>query len=70
VGEIGFFTELPRTATVMSESDVRFRRVNREALQRVTAVAPDIAADFHAHLSRLLAKRLGRTTALFVAMDV
>ncbi len=70
VGEIGFFTELPRTATVMSESDVRFRRVNREALQRVTAAAPDIAADFHAHLSRLLAKRLGRTTALFVAMDV
>jgi hypothetical protein len=54
----------------MSETEVRIRRVSRDALQRVTAAAPDIAADFHARLSPLLAKRLGRTTALFVAMDV
>jgi SulP family sulfate permease len=70
VGEIGFFTDLPRTATVMSDTEVRLRRVNREALRRVTDASPDIAAEFHAHLARLLAKRLGRTTALFVAMDV
>jgi sulfate permease, SulP family len=70
VGEIGFFTGLPRTATLMSDTEVRLSRVDREALRRVTEVAPDIAAEFHAHLNRLLAKRLGRTTALFVAMDV
>ena len=70
VGEIGFFAGVPRTATVMSDTEVRIRRVTREALGRVTEVAPDVAADFHAHLARLLAKRLGRTTALFVAMDV
>ena len=70
VGEIGFFSDLPRTATVMSETEVRIRRVSREALRRVTDNSPDIAAEFHAHLSRLLARRLGRTTALFVAMDV
>lgn len=70
VGEIGFFTDLPRTATVMSDTQVRLRRVHREALRRVADTAPDIAAEFHAHLARLLAKRLGRTTALFVAMDV
>lgn len=70
VGEIGFFTDLPRTATVMSDMEVRLRRVHRDALRRVTDTAPEIAAEFHAHLARLLAKRLGRTTALFVAMDV
>jgi sulfate permease, SulP family len=70
VGEIGFITDLPRTATVMSDTEVRLRRVDRDALHRVTEAAPEIAAEFHAHLARLLAKRLGRTTALFVAMDV
>jgi SulP family sulfate permease len=70
VGEIGFFTGPPRTATVMSDTEVRLRRVNREGLRRVTEAAPDIDADFHAHLARLLANRLGQTTAVFAAMDV
>ena len=69
VGEIAFCAGRPRTASVIADDACTILSVTQTSLAAAAAADPEIATRFHALLSRLLAERLGRTTALFFAMD-
>ncbi len=68
-GEIGLFTGEARSARLVAEEDSLIRSVTSAALERVGREHPDFAARFNAIIATYLARRLGRTTALFVALD-
>jgi NTE family protein len=59
IGEIGFFADTPRTATVVASRDAAVLVLDRPAYARAVAAAPGIAAT----LLAALARRLGETTA-------
>jgi sulfate permease, SulP family len=67
VGEIGMYLASHRTASVVSETSSRLHRLSRQALDEMKARDPELAADVHSALARLLAQRL---TDLMQAMDV
>ncbi|MFN3148160.1 MAG: cyclic nucleotide-binding domain-containing protein [Paracoccaceae bacterium] len=69
VGEIAFCTGTTRTASVVADSPCRIAVITRASLDAAARTHPEIAAEFHAILSRLLSGRLGRTTALLHALD-
>jgi SulP family sulfate permease len=69
VGEIAFCAGRHRTASVIADEPCTIMSVTRESLAAAAAADPEITARFHGLLSRLLAERLGRTTALFFALD-
>jgi SulP family sulfate permease len=64
VGEIGLYAQTVRTATVTAETDSTIRRIDSQTLSRLSELDPALARDFHAMIARLLARRLGRATAL------
>lgn len=64
VGEIGLYTGLPRTASVLAEEASAFLRIDADALERMGRDDPGLLADFHRLIAAALARRLGRTTAL------
>lgn len=53
----------------VAEEDSRIRSVTSAALERTGREHPDFGARFNAILATYPARRLGRTTALFVALD-
>lgn len=69
VGEIGYYTGTPRSARVVAETACVIRRIQDDAIAAATKAAPVEMSAFHARLARLMAKRLGRTTSLAVALD-
>jgi SulP family sulfate permease len=69
VGEIAFCAGRRRTASVIADDACTILSVTQDSLAAAAAADPEIATRFHALLSRLLAERLGRTTALFFAME-
>ncbi|MGI1661548.1 cyclic nucleotide-binding domain-containing protein [Palleronia sp. KMU-117] len=69
VGEIAFAAGTSRTASVVADEPSVILRVSRGSLERAAAEDPALAARFQAAIARLLAERLGRTTALVFAMD-
>jgi SulP family sulfate permease len=69
VGEIAFAAGTRRTASVVADEASVILRVSRASLARAAAEDPALAARFQAAIARLLAERLGRTTALVFAMD-
>lgn len=69
VGEIGFCTGTPRTATVRADTAARVTPVTEGSLARARRTDPATVAEFQAALAALLAQRLARTTALVVAME-
>jgi len=68
LGEIGFLTGRPRTATVRADADSEVVVITHAALACLTAEHPALAEELQAALSRLLAERLARTTALAYAL--
>ena len=64
VGEIAFYLDQQRSASVVTETEATVWRLSRGALARMTAEAPDIASSFHQYLVRTLAARLTQTTRL------
>ena len=64
VGEIGFLTASPRTATVIADEDSIIRSVGRAGLDRLSAEYPALASDMLQEVAGQLARRLARTTAL------
>ncbi len=64
VGEIGFLTATPRTATIHADEDSTIRSVERAGLDRLSAEAPGLASDMMREVASQLARRLARTTAL------
>lgn len=69
VGEIAFTALRPRTASILADVPSVICRITRASLEETAEVDPQIASRFHALLSRLMAERLGRTTALYFASD-
>lgn len=69
VGEIAFSAGSRRTASVIADEPCTILSVTRASLEAAAAIDGAVATHFHASLARLLAERLGRTTALFFAIE-
>lgn len=64
VGEIGFLTSTPRTATITAYEDSTIQSVTRAGLDRLSAEAPALATAMLREVASQVARRLARTTAL------
>ncbi|WP_437599723.1 SLC26A/SulP transporter family protein [Sorangium sp. So ce590] len=62
VGESGLYMGEKRSATVTASRQVTLYRLSEEALQRLTAEAPELAAAFHHFVVTLLARRIVHST--------
>ena len=58
VGELAFFDGLPRSATLVAETDVEAVRIDPAALDRLATDEPELARAFLLDLARILALRL------------
>ena len=58
VGELAFFDGLPRSATLVAETDVEAVRLDPAALDRLAADEPELARALLLDLARILALRL------------
>jgi SulP family sulfate permease len=58
VGEMGFYRQVPRTASVIAEVPTVVYRLRREAFDRMQAEDPEAAAALHKLIIRLLSDRL------------
>jgi SulP family sulfate permease len=58
VGEMGFYRQVPRTATVIAEEPSVVYRLTREAFDRMQTHDPAAASVFHKLIIRLLSDRL------------
>ncbi len=58
VGEMGFYRQMPRTASVITEEPSVIFRLTREAFDRMQAEDPAAASVFHKLIIRLLSDRL------------
>lgn len=61
-GEIGCYLSLPRTLTLTAESTAAAWVLDRDALDRMRAAEPDLAADFHYRMVQVTASRLASLT--------
>jgi SulP family sulfate permease len=61
IGEVGFYLEVPRTASVVSETPCTLHRLSRRALRRMEERDPELAAALHRLFARRLAERLNET---------
>jgi CRP-like cAMP-binding protein len=59
VGEIAILCDVPRTATVRAQERLETLRISKDQFLRLLAEFPDMAIE----IMRVLADRLGRTTA-------
>ena len=64
VGEIGFLTDTPRTATIVADEKSSIRFVARSGMDRLAELQPELAHDIYREAATQLARRLARTTAL------
>jgi SulP family sulfate permease len=64
VGEIGLYLNLPRTASLVAESDSRVWKLATEALAAMERDDPPAAATLHEFLARLIAGRLVQANEL------
>jgi SulP family sulfate permease len=58
VGEMGFYRQVPRTATVIAEEPSVVYRLTRESFDKMQAQDPTAASVFHKLIIRLLSDRL------------
>ena len=68
VGEVALYTGVPRTADVVTETSAVVRRLGADAIARIEAEQPELAARLHRWLAWTLADRLGETLRTFDAM--
>jgi sulfate permease, SulP family len=68
VGEVALYTRVPRTADVVTETPAVVLRLSAEAIARIEAADPELAAQLHRWLAWTLAERLGDTMRTFDAM--
>jgi SulP family sulfate permease len=68
VGEIAHYTGVPRTADVVTETPAVVLRLSADAIERIEATEPELAAQLHRWLAWTLADRLGDTMRTFDAM--
>ena len=58
VGELAFFDGLPRSATLVAETDVEAVRIDPAGFERLAAEEPELARALLVDLARILALRL------------
>ena len=68
VGEVALYTGVPRTADVVAETDSVVRRLSGEAIARIEADDPMLAAALHRWLASILSDRLTDTMREFDAL--
>ena len=68
VGEVALYTGVPRTADVVTETPAVVLRLGADAIARIEAQEPELAARLHRWLAWTLADRLGETLRTFDAM--
>ena len=62
LGELGFYLDTPRTASVIADGPGKAYRLTADALRRMEYEHPALAAALHRFMADLLAERLLRTT--------
>lgn len=62
LGELGFYLNTPRTASVIADGPGKAYRLSADALSRMENTHPVLAAALHRFMADLLAERLLRTT--------
>jgi SulP family sulfate permease len=70
LGEVGYYANVPRTATVVAETPALALRITAEALSRMERESPSQAAAFHRTLAGVLARRLMHSTQLLKDAEV
>ena len=68
LGEIGWYLNASRSASVIADSDSVVLSLTRGSLERMEREAPGLAMVFHAHVATLLAERLFETDKTLQAM--
>lgn len=68
VGEVGFYTDLPRSATVFAETRSSVYRLSRESLSILEQENPRLASALHAYIARRLGYRLADTSRVLRAV--
>lgn len=68
VGEMALYLGLNRSASVVADQPCTVYRLSREALARMEATAPDLAAAFHRQMAKRLAERLRNTDQMIKAL--
>jgi SulP family sulfate permease len=68
VGEIALYAEVARTADVVAEAPSVVLRITREAIERLEAEEPELAAALHRWLATTLAERLSDTRGALDAL--
>jgi SulP family sulfate permease len=68
VGEIALYTDVPRTADVVAETDSVVLRIGRDEIERLERDEPELAAALHRWLARQLAERLTDTRGVVDAL--
>ena len=58
MGEVGFYTGVPRTATVVAETDTQVETLSRAALARMERADPALASLLHRMMTCMLADKL------------
>lgn len=61
-GEIGFFLNIPRTATVKADSDGYLYSLSYDSLKRLESEEPHIAAAINRYMLKIVTERLANTT--------
>ena len=64
LGELAFYLDQPRTATVTAETPMQVWRFARDDLARLRRDAPELALRFHQGIAAMLARRLTSTDRL------
>lgn len=70
VGEVAFYLDLPRSASVIAEEPTKAYRLTRSSLKIMATQDPELSAKLHELIAQLLAGRLAETTRfLSVALN-
>jgi SulP family sulfate permease len=70
VGEMGFFTNSKRTASVLADRESHVYELNATNQLKMEADAPEVALKFQKYVLKLLSKRLGKATQEFNSLFI
>ena len=68
-GELGFYLEIPRTASVVVDTAGLIYVLHRDALERMEDLDPEVAAELNRYMARLVSERLMFTTRTLRAVS-
>jgi SulP family sulfate permease len=69
VGELGFYLDVPRSASVIADMNTIAYRLTRQAMQEMKAKEPELAIAFNDLMLQVIAERLVSTNREIVALN-